>query len=236
MVDSTPDKATASAAGAGRSRFRPSREGVIQMTTAQRVEHDRRIALLRTRILREMRERGWNRLAITPVSAGAGATTLALDLARMIARHAETRVLLIDADLACPTIARRMGIEGAAAFSVTVRKGAALASLLRVLPEQDNLSVLAPAEPETAASEFVQDARFSVALKALAEKDQADVTLIDTAPLLGSDVGLATLPLVDAILLVSDGRATTAAEMKDCERLLADMPPLMGVVLNKTES
>ena len=46
---------------------------------------------------------------------------------------------------------------------------------------------------------------------------------------------LAALPLADAILLVADGRRGTAADMAECERLLAGMPPVMGVVLNKSD-
>lgn len=232
---SSPTEAANSSPLLLRSRFRPSRQGVVGMTPAQRAEHDVRIAMLRTRILREMRERGWTRLAITPISAGAGATTLSIDLARMIARHQGTRVLLIDTDLARPTLAARIGLEGCKSIAATVHADEDLAGLLDVLPAQGNLSVIAPSEPEATAAEFLQGVRFPVALRKLAEADPADFTVMDTAPLLGTDVGLAALPLADAILLVADARATTAADMKECERLLKDMPPLMGVVLSKTE-
>lgn len=219
-----------------RSRFRPSRKGVVQMTRAQQAEHENRIAMLRTRIMREMRERGWNRLAVMPVTEGAGATTLAVDLTRMITRHNGTRVMLIDANLADPAIAMRIGVEGCGSLSRAVQAGEDLSRVLQVLPEQRNLAVLAPSEPESDASEFLQGVRLAAALQKLAENDPAHITLMDTAPLLGTDIGIAALPLVDAILLVADARNTTALDMKECERLLVDMPPLMGVVLNKTSS
>lgn len=219
-----------------RARFRPSRKGVVEMTRAQQAEHENRIAMLRTRIMREMRERGWNRLAVMPVTAGAGATTLAVDLTRMITRHQGTRVMLIDANLADPAIAMRIGVEGCGSLSRAVQAGEDLSRILQVLRDQRNLAVLAPSEPESEASEFLQGVRLPAALRKLAENDPAHVTLIDTAPLLGTDLGLAALPLVDAILLVADARNTTAADMKECERLLVDMPPLMGVVLNKTST
>ncbi|MDF3606756.1 chromosome partitioning protein [Paracoccus sp. DMF-8] len=244
-VSSTPVAAPAgdgpeepSAAGNlwDRTRFRPSRKGGVAMTRVQQAEHEKRIAMLRTRIMREMRERGWNRLAVMPVTAGAGATTLAVDLTRMIIRHRGTRVMLIDANLGNPAIAARIGVEGCGSLSRAVQAGEDLSRILQVLPDQRNLAVLAPSEPESEASEFLQGGRLPAALRRLAENDPAHVTLIDTAPLLGTDVGIAALPLVDAILLVADARRTTAADMKECERLLVDMPPLMGVVLNKTSS
>lgn len=194
-----------------------------------------RIALLRTRIIREMREKNWTSLAITPVNAGAGATTIALDLARMIARHQGTRVMLIDMDLANPDIAARMGIEGSVPYGETVRRGQDLAALLYVQPDSRNFAVLAPAGPDEFAAEFLQGLRFGNALKTLFKNDPAHIVLMDCAPLLDTDVGLAALPLADAVLLVADGTRTTAADMKECERLLVDMPPVTGVILNKSE-
>lgn len=196
---------------------------------------EQRIALLRTRIMREMREKNWNRLAVVPVTAGAGATTVALDLARMIARHQGTRVMLIDLDLGSPAIAERMQIEGCASYAETVRTGQDLAALLHVQPDSRNFAVLAPAAPDEHAAEFLQGLRLPNAMERLSKSDPAHIVLMDCAPLLGTDIGLAALPLADAVLLVADGTSTTAADIKECERLLVDMPPIMGVVLNKSE-
>ena len=69
---------------------------------AEDAEHARviaqRFSLLRTRILREMRNRGWTRLAVVPVTPGAGGTYTAVNLSLALARqlvqqHTEGRVL-----------------------------------------------------------------------------------------------------------------------------------------------
>lgn len=210
---------------------RPASNGPTSKTS----DPEQRIALLRTRVMREMRERNWNRLAVVPVTSGAGGTTIALDLARMIARHQGTRVMLIDLDLGNPAIAARMQIEGCVSYADTVRSGQDLAELLHVLPDSRNFAVLAPGMADDWAAEFLQGLRFPNALKRLSKTDPAHIVLMDCAPLLGSDIGLAALPLADAVLLVADGKTTTAADMRECERLLTDMPPIMGVVLNKSE-
>lgn len=217
--------------GLGLDRGRdPDAQGPDAQDSATRSQS---LALLRTRLMREMRERGWNRLAVVPVTPGAGGTTVAVDLAQVIRRHSGTRVMLVDLDLANPAVASRLGLPGCAGYAQTTRAGGDLAALLHVPPDHPNFAVLAPAAPEDEAAEFVQGQRMVNALQQLVKSDPAHVVLMDCAPLLGGDVGLAALPLADAILLVADGRRTTAAQMKECERLLADMPPLMGVVLNK---
>lgn len=203
---------------------------------SREIEHERRIALLRTRILREMRENGWRNLAIVPVREGAGATTLCIDLARMIRRHQGTRIMLVDLNLEDPQIARRLGLRGSASYATVVRGGGDLGALLHVRQDQRNFAMLAQAEPEPEASEFLQGQRFANALTRLWVSDPAHIVLMDTAPLLDTDAGLAVLPNADAVLLVANAQETTGADIKECERLLVDMPPLLGVVLNKSEN
>ena len=43
------------------------------------------------------------------------------------------------------------------------------------------------------------------------------------------------MPMADAILLVADGRRNTAANMAEAQRLLTGMPPVLGLILNKSE-
>ena len=54
-----------------------------------------RFSLLRTRILREMRNRGWTRLAVVPVTADAGGTYVALNLSLAIAMVFDAGVYMV---------------------------------------------------------------------------------------------------------------------------------------------
>lgn len=73
------------------------------------------------------------------------------------------------------------------------------------------------------------------AMNSLHHRHPSEISVLDTAPLLGADAALASLPLADALLLVADGQKGTAADMAEAERLLVGMPPVMGIVLNKAE-
>lgn len=194
-----------------------------------------RFSLLRTRILREMRNRGWTRLAVVPVTAGAGGSFVAVKLALALARQPHTKVTLIDLDLGSPGIAAQLGIAGCAPVSAALREGGDLDALVCQVKEAPNLAVLAPERAEPEAAELLQDEALAQAMRRLHDSHPAEIAVIDTAGLLGEDAALAALPLADALLLVADGRRGTAGHMAECERLLVGMPPVMGVVLNKSE-
>lgn len=196
---------------------------------------DQRFSILRTRILREMRSRGWRRLAIVPLTHGAGATWVSVNLALALARQPHTTVKLMDLDLGKPGIARELDVPGCAPVSETLRRRGALSGLFASIDEAPNLSVLAPERPEADAAETLQDAFMLAALETLDDEQPSDITIMDMSALLGQDDALASLPLADAILLVADGRRGTAADVTEAERLLIGMPPVMGVVLNKSD-
>lgn len=194
-----------------------------------------RFSLLRTRILHEMRNRGWSKLAVVPVTPGAGATFVAVNLSLALARQPHTRVALVDLDLGNPGVARQLGIPGCAPVVPVLRAGTELDELVVRVDEAPNLAVLAPERPETEAAEILQDETLAQAMQRLHELHPAEIVILDTAALLAEDAALAALPLADALLLVADGRKGTAADMAEAERLLVGMPPVMGVVLNKSE-
>ena len=211
------------------------REGALAASDAKHAKViAQRFSLLRTRILREMRSRGWSKLAVVPVTPGAGGSFVAANLALALARQPHTKVVLIDLDLGKPGVAERLGIPGCGPVSAALRAGD-LDALLATVAEAPNLSVLAPARPEAEAPELLQDEAFTQAMGRLQDIHPAEIVVFDTAALLAEDSALAALPLADALLLVADGRRGTAAHMKEAERLLAGMPSVMGVVLNQSE-
>lgn len=194
-----------------------------------------RYAILRTRVLQAMRNHGWHRLAVVPLTAGAGGSTVAVNLALTLSRQKRTEVILADLDLGKPAIATVLGIPGCDTVSEVLQGGRQLIDITAVVEEAPNLWVMAPASPEPEAAELLQDEALAVAMGVWRSHRPEAIEVIDSAPLLGGDAALATLPLVDAILLVADGQNSTAADMAQAERLLKGMPPVMGVVLNKAE-
>ena len=235
--DRTPDQQAlpGDARGKVSSRF-VRREAALAASDAKHARIiAQRFSLLRTRILHEMRSRGWSKLAVVPVTPGAGGTYVAVHLSLALARQPHTKVALIDLDLGRPSVARELGVPGCGALAPVLRDSGELDPLLARVDEAPNLAVLAPERPEPGAAELLQDETLVQAMQRLNDRHPLEIVIMDTAALLGEDAALAALPLADALLLVADGRRSTAADMTEAERLLVGMPPVMGVVLNKSE-
>lgn len=241
VTEQTPDKApTEKIAPAKDNRVSSSFIRREAARTAEDAEHAKvmakRFAILRTRVLREMRNRKWKKLAVVPITQGAGGTYVAVNLALALARQQHTEVVLADMDLAHPCIARELGIPGCPSVADALANGRSLHELISIIDEAPNLSVMAPAQPEVEAAELLQDEGLAAALNGLnAALPENALMIMDIGPLLGEDEALASIPLADAVLLVADGRGGTAADMVQAERLLEGMPPVMGVILNKSE-
>lgn len=233
-TDSTAQRARA-ADGPGHGGRTVAAAGAMPEAEAHARLVESRLAILRTRILREMRSRGWHRLAVVPLTRGAGGSFVARALARAIARQPHTRAMLIDLDLAQPSQAGMLGIPGCPPLTEALAAGRPLDEIATSLADCPNLTVIAPARAEPAAAEILQDEALAQALALLQAAHPGSIAILDTAPLIGADDALAALPLAEAILLVADGQNGTAADMTLAERLLKDMPPVMGVILNKSE-
>src|SRR5690606_1464199 len=67
--------------------------------------------LLRTRVYREFRDKGWRSLAITSPTAGYGKTMVAVNLALSLARQPDCRTVLLDLDLRRSAVAKTLGID-----------------------------------------------------------------------------------------------------------------------------
>jgi protein-tyrosine kinase len=66
--------------------------------------------VLRTKILYQMRQNGWRRLAITSPLPKCGKTTTAVNLTLALGRQPELRTVLFDFDLRAPTVADKLGL------------------------------------------------------------------------------------------------------------------------------
>lgn len=188
---------------------------------------------LRTRLLQALKDNGWSRVAVVAPSRGCGASLVAANLALSLARRPSGRVVLIDLDLRGPSLASLFGVEAPGALrDVMTGEQPMEAHFLRL---GRTLALGLNGQAETASAELLQEPSTVDALAAVLEDLSPDVVLYDLPPMLDSDDVLAFLPQVDGVLLVADGTRSTAAEIRECERLLAEQTKIIGVVLNRAE-
>lgn len=188
---------------------------------------------LRTRMLQALQERGWTRVAVAAPTRGCGASTVAANLALALARRPSGRTVLIDLDLRAPSLAAMFGVASPGTLRDVLTGAQPMESHFLRLGRTLALGLNGRAELDSA--ELLQEPGTANALEALLEDLSPDVVIYDLPPVLGSDDVLAFLPEIDAILLVADGTRTSAAQIRECERLLKDHTQVLGVVLNRAE-
>lgn len=189
--------------------------------------------LLRTRILQPMQERGWRRLAVTSPTHGCGKSLVAGNLALSLSRRPESRTLLLDLELRAPGLAALFGMTGLDPLREVLTGDQPFEGHLRRLGRTLALGLNPVPVPD--AAELLHSPSLAASIAAMIEGLDPQIAMFDLPPVLLSDDVLALSPLLDAVMLVIDGTRSTAAEMRDCEKLLDGQIPILGVVLNRAQ-
>jgi protein-tyrosine kinase len=187
----------------------------------------------RTQLMRVLKANEWRRVGITSAKRGAGRSFYAAGLAASIARLEGQRVLLVDADLQAPGLSEVFGLAAPGPLeSVLSGNHAPETQLIRI---GTALAVAMNDTPIPYGAELLLAPDAILALRSMNDLLAPDVVIFDMPPLLDDPVSQALLPQLDAVLLISDARANTAADIIECERLLEGQVPVIGVALNKSE-
>ena len=103
----------------------------------------------------QMRQNGWQTLAVTSPNRGAGKSTVALNLALSFAMEADHTALLVDADLRDPYVRNMLELEPGPGLVDYLLGDAALEDLL-IHPNVGNLVVLPGGAPVANTSELMR--------------------------------------------------------------------------------
>jgi len=214
--------------------FRPDpklmdRNRVVTMARLDR--HHLPIDILRTKLMKIIREKGWTRIAVTSPTAGCGKSTLSLNLAFSLARQSNFRLALMDFDMRQPGIARLLGCTQPPSLEQFLRGEATMGeSVLRV---GNTLAVAPNGARAPNAAELLQDLVKGSVLQDMQRRLALDLLVFDLPPMLANDDVLSILPAVDGVVLVAAAEQSSFNEIDVCERDLANEDKLIGVVLNK---
>ncbi|MEO0819548.1 MAG: CpsD/CapB family tyrosine-protein kinase [Pseudomonadota bacterium] len=187
--------------------------------------------VLRTRVMKVLRDNGWSRIAITSPTKGCGKTVVSVNLAFSLARHPNFRTCLIDMDLKAPRVASSIGASGKRQISWFLtgktspekymsRFGENLAFGLNNVRVRDSAELLDAESTEHA-------------LSATQRVLKPDVMIFDLPPLLVNDDTLTFLPAADCVMLVVAAGESKTADIDESERLLSANSNFLGVLLNK---
>ena len=184
---------------------------------------------LRTNVRFSLRDKGCKRISITSANAGEGKSITLLNLAISVAEDGQ-RVLLIDADMRRPALARLL-VEKSAPGLSNVLAGLDTAENAIRKDMYPNLDVLFSGDVPPNPSELLGSEKMRELIETMSE--QYDYILVDTPPVnLVSDASIVTNLLDGVLLLVRQGRSRKDSVKRAVAHLeLTGIKPL-GFVLN----
>jgi capsular exopolysaccharide synthesis family protein len=188
--------------------------------------------LLRTQVLRRMKDNSWNTLAVTSTSAGEGKTLTSINLAISIAREVNHTVLLVDLDLRRPSVAPCFDYQPEFGISDYLEHNVPLSEIL-VNPELERLVVLPGREAVLHSSETLSSPKMVNLVEEIKTRYPSRIIIFDMPPMLIADDVLAFSPYVDAFLLVVEEGKTKRDDLTRSVELLSNYN-ILGTVLNKS--
>jgi Mrp family chromosome partitioning ATPase len=208
---------------------RARRERIVAITRSDPAHAS--FDILRTRVLRALRQNGWTTVAITSPTSGCGKSVIALNLAFSLARLSDCRTVCLDLDFRHPRMAAVLGwqFKRPTAEFLSGRLGVEDC----FVRYRENLAISADSATVSLPAELLQGPSARTAMGELKKRLRPDVVLIDMPPVLGCDDVLSFLPNVDCALIVVGAGTTTIPDVERCERELGSETKILGTVLNK---
>ena len=186
---------------------------------------------LRTRILQQMHANGWKRLAITSPGPSSGKSTTVLNLGFSLSRQVNSRVIVSEMDLRKPSLRRIMQIKTDRDYTRVLTGASPFEK--EALRVRKNLIVGMAQNFVDNSAEILQDAGLSNRLDAIEQAYDPTLMMFDMPPFQVSDDTMAFVDKVDCVLIIAAAETTRIEELDVCEREIAGVSNVLGVVLNK---
>jgi succinoglycan biosynthesis transport protein ExoP len=172
-------------------------------------------------------------LVVTSASPGEGKTTTVTNLAATLA-NMNQRVLLIDGDIRSPRVHDIFGLDNSVGLTDLLTQRAVDTTLAGASVRKTsipNLSVLTSGPAVHAGADLL----FSRSMPALVThyREQFDMVLVDTPPMLTMPDARLMGRMADAVVLIARaGRTSRDAIQAAFRRFVEDHTPVLGIVLN----
>lgn len=186
--------------------------------------------ILRTKVLLQMQQNGWNRLAITSPGSGSGKTTVACNLALGLGRQSSLRTMLLDFNLGNPSIHTFLGLEHPHNLSDVLSDKVSFED--HALRVSDNVAVVISPVAEPDPTRLLLSDKMQVFLDQVQQTYAPDVMIFDLPAILSGDRARAFLRHSDCALIVAMADRTRFSHFDTCEREVAESTNILGAVMN----
>jgi len=176
-----------------------------------------------------------NLIMVTSALAGEGKTFCAANLAMSIAMELDHTVLLVDADVARPSIPNYLGLEtGLGLLDVLLDDKLDLADVL-IKTNVEKLSILPAGSRHKRATELLASQAMSDLLKEIARRYPDRVVIFDSPPLLLTSEAHVLASQMGQIVLVVAAESTTQQSIKEALRQI-EKCDIVNLIYNKART
>lgn len=191
--------------------------------------------MLRTRVMRLMRNSGWSSLGIVAAGPAEGKTLTSVNLAISIAAEVGQQAVLVDLDLRRPTVNKYLGVPPGDFPDVSDFLEGRIDDVgkLLVCPGIPRLACVMNSRPLERSSDLLASARGPMLINGLQQRCPGALFVFDLPPLLATDDALVVAPMVDALLFVIAENGTKRDEIMAARQLLKEFD-VIGTILNKS--
>lgn len=188
--------------------------------------------VLRTNVLKQLRENNWNSFAITSATPDAGKSLISVNLAIAIAMEGNQSVLIVDADLRRPSVGQYLGLQCEFGLVDCLKSAVALEDVL-VNPGIERLVVLPGKNSSSNSSELISSRKMAGLIQEIKSRYESRIIIFDLPPLFAADDAMVLMSYADAALLVVEDGKNTSDELQHSMYIL-EQTNLLGLVLNKS--
>jgi capsular exopolysaccharide synthesis family protein len=191
--------------------------------------------MLRTKVLKQLRDNNWSSVAVTGATQGAGKTMVSVNLAIAMAMEVNQTVLLVDMDLKYPKVHWYFDLQITAGLRDYILSDIPLSDVLVNPAGIDRLVILPGRGEAVGSSEMISGPKMQGLVEEMKNRYQARIIIFDMPPVLAADDVLASTDYYDSTLLVVEDGKNTEDEIKKSLQMLSGTN-LLGTILNKSEN
>ena len=173
------------------------------------------------------------RVMVTSAFAGEGKSFCAINLAMSIAAERDTYVLLVDADVAKPSIPRELGIEsGPGLMDCLIDPNQDVGELVQPT-NIERLSILPAGRHHEQATELLASAAMGDLVDHLANRYADRIIIFDSPPIMITTEARVLASYMGQIVMVVEAGVTPREAVKDALASIGS-PEVVGLLLNKS--
>lgn len=176
-----------------------------------------------------------NLIMVTSALPGEGKTFCAINLAMSIAMEMDHTVLLVDADVARPSVPRYLGIEAAEGLMDVLLNDKLDLSDVMLRTNVDTLRILPAGQSHKNSTELLASLSMSNLLDDIARRYPDRIVIFDSPPLLMTTEAKVLASHMGQIVVVVEAETTTQHAVKDALRQLGG-DNNVSLVYNKTKA